>query len=116
MLRQFSQKRIILTAAVDWLGTLLALLLAAWLRVWLLQSPASISRAVAAYEFPARLPWYPSTLEPAVYLMVAIIWPFFLVLLGAYDGSRNGTLKAELLNVFLAVGVSSLTLASTLFF
>ena len=49
-------------------------------------------------------------------LLVAAIWPFFLVVLGAYDGSRNATLKAELLNVFLAVGISTLTLASTLYF
>ena len=116
MLRQFSTKRIILTAAVDWLGTLLALLLAAWLRARLLQLSPTISSALAAYEFPVGLPWYPSILEPQVFPLVAGIWPFFLVLLGAYDGSRNATLKAELLNVFLAVGISSLTLASTLFF
>src|SRR5258708_37948548 len=54
MLRQFSTKRIILTPAVDWLGTLAA-------------------------------------------LPVATLWPFCLVLMGAYDGSRNATLKTELL-------------------
>ena len=116
MLRQFSTKRIVFTAAVDWLGTLLALMLATWLRARLLQLSPSISGALAAYEFPVGLPLYPSLLEPRVFLLVAGIWPIFLVLLGAYDGSRNATLKAELLNVFLAVGISSLTLASTLFF
>jgi len=116
MLRQFSTRRIILTVAVDWLGTLLALLLATWLRAKLLELSPSISGALVAYEFPTGLSWYPSILEPQVFLLVAGIWPFFLVLLGAYDGSRNATLKAELLNVFAAAGVASLTLASTLFF
>jgi exopolysaccharide biosynthesis polyprenyl glycosylphosphotransferase len=116
MLRQFSTKRIVLTAAIDWLGALAALLLASWLRARLLEQAPYISAALASYEFLASWPLYPSFLDPQVFLLVAGIWPFFLVLLGAYDGSRNATLKAELFNVFLAVGVSSLTLASALFF
>src|SRR5258708_8645929 len=114
MLRQFSTKRIIFTAAVDWLGALLALLLAAWLKARLIDYSPLLSRAF--YEIPLRLAWYPSLLQPPVLLLVAVIWPFFLVLLGVYDGSRNATLKAELLNVFLAVSISTLTLTSVLFF
>jgi len=114
MLRQFSTKRIILTAAVDWLGAMLALILAAWLKARLIDSSPTLSRAF--YEIPLGLNWYPGLLQPPVLLLVAVIWPFFLVLLGAYDGRRNATLKAELLNVFLAISISTLTLASTLFF
>jgi exopolysaccharide biosynthesis polyprenyl glycosylphosphotransferase len=116
MLRQFSTKRIVLTAAVDWLGTLAALLLAAALRARLLELVAPLRGALEAYEIPRGLAWYPALLAPQVLLLVAVIWPFFLVLMGAYDGSRNATLKAELLNVFLAISVSTLTLASVLFF
>jgi len=115
MLRQFSTKRIALTAAVDWLGTLTALMLAAWLRARLLGLPP-LRLALGAYEIPYGLTGYRGLLAPQVLLLVAAIWPFFLVLMGAYDGSRNATLKAELLNVFLAVSISTLTLASTLFF
>jgi exopolysaccharide biosynthesis polyprenyl glycosylphosphotransferase len=105
MLRQFSVKRIVLTAAVDWLGSLATLVVAGWLRTWLVLAPGS----------PAgRLTF--NLLQPQVFWLVAVIWPFFLVLVGAYDGSRNATLKAELLNVFLAINIATLTLAGALFF
>ena len=50
-------------------------------------------------------------LVPQVLILVALIWPFFFVIFSVYDGRRNETLKAELLNVFLAICVSMMTLA-----
>ena len=110
MLRQFSTKRIILTAAIDWLGTLAALFVAARMRAGLSILPLALTHQLAAFEVPTEL------LRPHVFVLVALIWPTYLVLIGAYDGARNATLKAELLNVFLAIGVATLTLAGTLFF
>jgi len=46
---------------------------------------------------------------------VALLWPFFLVTFSVYDGRRNETMGAELLNVFLAVCVAMATLAGILF-
>jgi FlaA1/EpsC-like NDP-sugar epimerase len=53
--------------------------------------------------------------EP-VFLLIALIWPFFLIVFSVYDGRRNQSLKAELLNVFLAINVSTVTLAGLLYF
>ena len=110
MLRQFSTKRIILTAAIDWLGTLTTLLVAARMRAGLSILPLALIRHLASFGVPSDY------LQPSVFLMVALIWPVYLVLIGAYDGTRNATLKAELLNVFLAIAVATLTLAGLLFF
>jgi len=116
MLRQFSTRRIVLTFAIDWLGTLAVLLVAAWVRTeFFVLNPADGVPAEVQIGMPG-LPWYPALLHPPVLLMVALIWPFFLVIVGAYDGSRNNSLKAELLNILLAVGVATLTLAGALFF
>ena len=110
MLRQFSTKRIILTAAIDWLGTLAVLLMAAHLRAVSGFHPLASIRELVTVDVPAEL------VQPHVFVLVALIWPTYLVLIGAYDGARNATLKAEMLNVFLAIAVATLTLAGALFF
>jgi exopolysaccharide biosynthesis polyprenyl glycosylphosphotransferase len=103
MLRLFSFKRIAATATIDWLGTLAMLLVAVWIRTGALTFP------LPAFTWPVAYVQLP------VFLLVALIWPFFLAVFGAYDGRRNASLMAELLNVLLAVGVATLTLAGALF-
>jgi exopolysaccharide biosynthesis polyprenyl glycosylphosphotransferase len=55
-------------------------------------------------------------LAPGVFILVALIWPFFLTVFSVYDARRNETMGAELRSVCLAVCVSTLTLAGALFF
>jgi len=120
MFRQFSAKRIVSTFITDLFGTLFALLLAAWLRLELGTSASALSTWLSWFEQPVAVPWWKvnlfSVLPLPIVGMVVLIWSFFLTTLSAYDGSRNETLKAELLNVFLAVCVSTLALTSLLYF
>jgi exopolysaccharide biosynthesis polyprenyl glycosylphosphotransferase len=55
------------------------------------------------------------SLPLGIFGLVALIWPFFFVTYSVYDGRRNATLTAELRNVFLAICVSALTLAGTMY-
>ncbi len=120
MLRQFSTRRIIGFFALDTFGTLLMLLLAAYIRAEIGRLPPTLISLmkflqIQNYNFWGNptpriiLPWQ-------VYLLVALIWPVFFILFSVYDGRRNETLKAELLNVFLAIVISTLTLAGLLYF
>jgi len=122
MLRQFSTKRIIGFFLIDWLGTLAMLASAAFLRIELGRLPQpfvdllqtlqiQVGSEVSLGGFGTR--WMLST--PG-FILVALIWPFYLITFSVYDGRRNESLKAELLNVFLAVCVSTVTLAGILFF
>lgn len=51
-----------------------------------------------------------------MFILVAVIWPLFFSIFSVYDGRRLPTLQTELLYVFLAIIVSTLTLAGTLYF
>ncbi|MCL5951122.1 MAG: sugar transferase [Chloroflexi bacterium] len=119
MLRQFSARRILFFSGVDWIGTLLSLALATWLRSGLGDLPPPLSTALHALGIPF-ISWPDSfagdVVPIQVYVMVAVIWPFFLLVFSIYDGRRNESLKAELMNVLLAVCVSTMTLAGVLYF
>jgi exopolysaccharide biosynthesis polyprenyl glycosylphosphotransferase len=120
MLRQYSTKRILAFFILDWLGSIFLLYVAKELRIWLGRLPEPLVSLlqylqVSYYDFliAAR----PEALLPVqVFLLVAVIWPFFLVVFSVYDGRRNQTLKAELLNVFLAICVSTVALSGLLYF
>jgi exopolysaccharide biosynthesis polyprenyl glycosylphosphotransferase len=122
MLRRFSTRRIVGLFAIDWLGTLGVLLLAAFLRRELGTLPAPVVGVAGALEVTlggagsdaATLDVFSMPLQ--VFVLVALIWPFFLVVFSVYDARQNKTLGAELRNVFLAIFVSTLTLAGALYF
>ncbi len=123
MLRQFSTRRIVTFFLIDWLGTLGLLFLAALLRARLGNLPQPILDLLTSLEIPeagtfanwptAKLGYM---LSWQVFFIVALIWPFFFIVFSVYDGRRNETLKAELLNVFMATCVSIMTLAGILYF
>lgn len=121
MLRQFSIKRILGFFLIDWLGTLACLVAGGLLRKEIGNLPAflvsplrSLQITVGGLGSTGARPadW---SLAP-VLVLVSLIWPFFLLVFSVYDGRRNETLKAELLNVFAAVAVSMFVLAGSLFF
>lgn len=91
------------------------LLVAVWIRTGLISFPIPAIDWPTSYFSGLIRPWPLDYLEPPVFLLVALIWPFFLVTFGAYDGRRNASLVAELLNVLLAICVATLTLAGALF-
>ncbi|MGB0383301.1 MAG: sugar transferase [Ardenticatenaceae bacterium] len=121
MLREFSKRRLIGSFIYDWLATLLALLLAAILYAYLpwfpdpLRMVADFLGVGGAAVVPIQdiVTWL--VVWP-VFVIVGLIWPFYLLVFAVYDGRRNPTLKAELLNLFLAIGVSTMTLAGMLYF
>jgi exopolysaccharide biosynthesis polyprenyl glycosylphosphotransferase len=122
MLRRFSTRRIVGLFAIDWLGTLGILLLAAFLRRELGTLPAPVVGVAGALEVTlggtqsdaATVGVFSMPLQ--VFVLVALIWPFFLVVFSVYDARQNKTLGTELRNVFLAIFVSTLTLAGALYF
>ncbi len=121
MLRQFSVRRIIAFLTIDWLGTLGLPLLAARLRIGLGELPTWLVSFLGALGIHYRPGWTGVTspadiLLPQLFVLVAIIWPVFLLVFSVYDGRRNETLRAELRNVFFAVGASTMTLAGCLYF
>lgn len=120
MLRQFSPKRIIVFFTIDWLGTVWMLLLAAILRAELGPLTPQLTGLLDTLDIQTYIFWSnisPSQLVPwQVFLLVAIIWPFFFIIFSVYDGRRNPTLTSELLNVFLAICISTLTLSGMLYF
>jgi len=123
MLRQFSTKRVVSFFLIDWFGTLAMLHLAALLRAELGHLPEWLLNLIQQLEIPEGGHWVdwsatqPSDIiSPYVFILVALIWPFFLFVFSVYDGRRQQTLKAELLNVFLVICVSTMTLAGTLYF
>jgi len=123
MLRQFSTKRIIGFFLLDWLGTLAMLYLAVLLRARVGYLPPWLLTLIQRLEIPEGGHWVDWTtispgeiMSPYVFILVALIWPFFLLLFSVYDGQRQQTLKAELLNVFLVICVSTMTFAGGLYF
>lgn len=120
MLRQFSAKRIASFFALDLLGTLAMLLLAAYIRAGLQGLPALIVALWQGFHLPITSDWSgigsaTSHLPIEVLLLVTLIWPFYFIIFPVYNGHRNETLGVELLNVFFAITVSTLTLAGALF-
>lgn len=119
MLRQFSHKRIIGFALFDWLGTLLMLWVASYLRVWLGGVPNLMLGLADRLNIPVRA-WEvfsrSDTLSWQVFVLVSLIWPALFVAFHVYDGRYNHTVKAELVNVFLALFAATLTLAGLLYF
>jgi len=121
MLRQFSTKRIVGFFLLDWFGTLVMLLLAAFLRVRLGDLPEPLLNLVESLNVTlgGTQPGVASStilsLSTRVVLLVAVIWPAMFVVFSVYDGRRNETLKAELRHVLLAICASSLTLAGVLY-
>lgn len=119
MLRQFSTRRIVISACFDFLCTLGLLLASAYgrsvigaLPEWLIGMIRWLNIPIQNWEVYS--PSY--TLNPAVFVLVAIIWPFFFVVFYVYDGRYNSHLGAELRNVLLAIIASTLTLAGILYF
>jgi exopolysaccharide biosynthesis polyprenyl glycosylphosphotransferase len=120
LLRQFSTKRIIGFFILDWVSSLGMLLVATILRAEIGRLPDSIINLMDFLHIQSYGFWgdvKPGELLPwQVFLVVAIIWPFFFLLFSIYDGRRNPNLTQELLNVFLAISISTLTLAGVLYF
>lgn len=120
MLQRFSTRRIVAFFLIDWLGALVALRVAAYLRLELGSLPESL--AAIARALGISIGWARTLfagggmLPPQVYGLVALIWPFSLLAFGLYDGHRNETLGVELRNAFMAVCVGMLMLAGALFF
>jgi len=119
MLRQFSARRVLGFITFDWLGTLGMLFLAAYLRVWIGSVPDFILATTRTLGIPIstwEVNMASDALTPQVFVVVSLIWPFFFLIFHVYDGRYNETLKAELVNVFLAVLAATLTLAGLLYF
>lgn len=119
MLRQFSPLRIVTFFLIDWLGTLGILFLAGVLRSTVGILPQPLIEALRALQIPlyaGEVGTATGILTVPVVVIVAIIWPLFFNVFAVYDGRRNETLKAELVNVFLAVCVSTMVLAGILYF
>jgi exopolysaccharide biosynthesis polyprenyl glycosylphosphotransferase len=119
MLRQFSPKRIIGFALFDWLGTLLMLVVASYLRVWLGSVPSPMVGLADRLDIPLRV-WEifsrSDALSWQVFILVSLIWPVLFMAFHVYDGRYNLTIRAELLNIFLALFAATLTLAGLLYF
>jgi exopolysaccharide biosynthesis polyprenyl glycosylphosphotransferase len=120
MLRQFSARRILGFLILDWPGTLVMLFFAAELRTQWMRLPDPFVALLAALRIPYAAstvtPDPASIVLPEVALLVALIWPVFLLLFKVYDGRRNTTLGMELRNVTLAVLTAAATLAGLLYF
>lgn len=122
MLRQFSVRRIIFFFLLDLLGTLAMLYLAASLRIEVGKLPEGFLALLRAAGIPQGDTWAnwakadPSSIfVPQVFVLIALIWPFYFFIFSIYDGRRNETLRAELLNVFFAICTSTITLAGALY-
>ena len=119
MLRRFSTRRVIGFLLMDWLGTIGMLILATYLRLEIGEIPMLLLDLLEEIQIPVVGWWaglqYADILASPILVLVSIIWPFFFVIFSVYNGRRNGTLKAELLNVFLAICISTITLAGLLY-
>jgi len=119
MLRKFSAQRIVGFLFLDSAGSVALLFVAAWLSARASSLPYPVDDLLATLQIPhnvARqaMDWR-TLLSPQVILLVVLIWPCVFVAFSVYDGQRNGSLKAELRNVALAVGMSILVLAGALY-
>jgi exopolysaccharide biosynthesis polyprenyl glycosylphosphotransferase len=117
MLRQFSTRRVVGFFLLDWLGTIALLGIADRLRASWEVLPNWVLGLTRVFRIPiGGVEGLDTEFKFLLLVFIAIIWPFFLIVFSVYDGRRNETLKAELLNVFLAVNVSMLVLAGGLYF
>lgn len=119
MLRQFSTRRVVAFILFDWLGTLAALVIASYVRVWVGVVPGSVADFFQTLDIPVNL--WPiaapaDVLLPQLFLLVTLIWPFFFFVFRVYDGRFSSTMREELLNVLLAILAATLTLAGVLYF
>ncbi len=119
MLVQFSVRRILTLAAIDCLGSIGLLYLSAITRGYL----GILPEALVLFLTRLGIPVFPLQDLSTSYLLpwptalgVGIIWPFFFIVFGVYEGHRNQTLVDELRNVVAATSVSFITLAGFLFF
>ncbi len=121
MLRKFSTKRIaFFFIVIDWFGSLAMVVVAAFVRSSLGMLPKPIADLlgrlhITAGEISTEMAVMHIFPGPLL-ILIAFIWPFFLVVFSVYDGSRNETVKHELLNVFMAICVSMMTLSGILFY
>jgi len=119
MLRQFSTKRIIGSFILDWLGTLGMLVLATYLRVQIGFLPQLLLTLLETMQIPVVNWW--AGIQPddilalPIMIIISIILPFFFIVFSVYDGRRNDSPKAELLNVLMATVASNLTFSGILF-
>jgi exopolysaccharide biosynthesis polyprenyl glycosylphosphotransferase len=119
MLRQFSNRRIVGFFLFDWLATLGVLVLALQVRVWIGILPPNLVAFIQGAGISVnQWPIYTASalLIPQLLVLVAVVWPFFLVVFNVYDGRHNSTLRSELLNVFTAIIAATLVLAGLLYF
>ena len=121
MLREFSHRRIGVLFAIDWLGTLAIFLCAAQIRARVGSLPSWTTSLLGVLRIPADEAWDPNVAPGDIYpvealVLIAMIWPLVLVGSSVYDGRQNETLKAELLNLLVAISVSTLVLAGSLYF
>jgi exopolysaccharide biosynthesis polyprenyl glycosylphosphotransferase len=122
MLRQFSTRRVVFFFLFDWLGTLAMFYLAASLRVEVGNLPDAFLALLRLMGIPqggTLTEWATASpslfLVPQVLILIALTWPSCFITFSIYDGRNNETLKAELLNVFLAICLSTLALAGFLY-
>ena len=116
MLRQFSTRRIVGSFILDWLGTIVALILATYLRAFLEVGVGIWPGLPGTGSFRNIIENWPTQwLMPQVLILVSVIWPFFLLVYGVYDGRRTPTRRAELVSVFFAVCTATLVLTGILF-
>ena len=122
MLRQFSVRHIIFFFLLDWLGTLAVFYFATSLRVEFGNLPSAflaLLNLMGIRPVATWIDWATVDLSliliPQVFVLIALIWPFYFITFSVYDGRRNETIKAELLNVFLATCISTITLAGLLY-
>jgi exopolysaccharide biosynthesis polyprenyl glycosylphosphotransferase len=122
VIHQFSPRRVIWFFLLDWLGTIALLRAADRIVHALANLPQSGAQFFGAFTLPIdglgavnaanRI----GVVADETYILVSIIWPFFLALVFlVYDGRQNETILEELRHVFLAVVVSTTTLAGSLY-
>lgn len=123
MLRQFSARRIIFFFLLDWISTLALFYFSSKLRPELGNLPDTFLEVLAFMGIMHGVDgvnWIAvdpnQILIPQVFGLIALIWPFYFFIFSVYDGRRNETLRAELLNIFLAICTSTIMLAGLLFF
>ena len=121
MLREFSHRRIGVLFAVDWLGTLAVFLCSSQIRAQVGSLPSWATSLLGFFRITADEAWDPNVAPGDIYpmealVLIAAIWPLVLVGSSVYDGRQNETLKAELLNLLVAISVSTLVLAGALYF
>src|SRR6266508_3955779 len=123
MLRQFSARRIIFFFLFDWLSTLSLFYFSSLLRPGLGNLPDAFLEMlsfIGILQGGNRVDWLAvdpnQILIPQVFAIIALIWPFYFFVFSVYDGRRNETLTAELLNIFLAICTATTMLAGLLYF